>query len=237
MPKASRLNLVGLGLDFPRQATLETLEVLQSSDVIANNLSREGIVEFLSLFCKDVRPVSFRGDDAGHWADHVLKMLAPGKTVTFVTRGHPLVSGHIAGVLVAKAKSAGIECRSYSAISTIDEALCVAQEAIQETSGGLQVYDSRMLMSGAAKLQPGVPAVVYFGVPSGPGCETPVARALDWLAGMLKEQYEPDRAMILHRPEYGDRNTERLAAGKTAARLRELPPGEISSVFLYLAAA
>jgi len=232
---AAALNLAGLGFDFPRQATLETLELLKASDIIANNLSNEGALEFLALFCKDVRPIEFSGDDAGPWADKILAMTAPGKVVTFLTRGHPLNSGHLAEAVIQKAAAAGVEVRSFSAISTIDEALCVAQETIQESARGLQIYDVRLLMTEEVAPQTRIPALIYIGVSSAPGCEAEVSRAIDRLEALART-YPKDHSILVHSPEYGQRRVERVPSRELGAALRRLAPGRLSSVFLYFPA-
>lgn len=230
------LNITGLGLDFPRQVTLETLEVLSRSDVIANNLNAEGVLEFLSLFCKDIRTISFKGERAGAWADEIFSMLEPGKTVTFVTRGHPLVSGHLAVELLQRAKKAGIRVRSYSAISTMDEILSLAQEALGETAWGLQVYDSSLLTAGVVVPQRGAPAVVYLGLSSGRSQADKARQLIMELDAVLSKAYPAEHEVVLYAPPYGERRYEKVRCGGLREALLRLDPRALSSIVLYFPA-
>jgi len=229
------LYVAGLGLDFPRHATLETLGALTESDTVASNLPhRDGLMDFLALFCKDIRTLSYRGLDDEHWADRVLGMLGPGKTVTFLTFGHALVGGNLAHVLIGKAREAGIEVRCLSSISTMDEALSLALLSFGVSITGLHVYDTRLLISGDVALQPKVATVVYFGVSSWEGGEAEVARTVERTVALVARAYPASHEVLLSFPPYRDRRVQRVAVGALGDALRAISEPLIAATVLYI---
>lgn len=213
------LIMSGLGLDFPNQVTLETLAALSSCDLVLNNLADPETMEFLSLFCRDVRAISFDGADPEQWADAVLKTLRPGTRAAFVTRGHPLVSGHLAHRLLTRAKRRGVRVVSYGALSSIDQMLALAQEALGETSWGVQVYDARLLLDGTARLQTGLPAILNLGVPDGPATARRRERSARDLGRHLSALYPKSHRALLFGPRYDLRRLEETKISALGERL------------------
>jgi len=232
----ARLNLVGLGLDYPNQATLEVIDQIANSDVVINNLSGARAAEFLALFAKKLVTISFEGGGPQHWADKVIDTLKKGKTTTFVTRGHPLVSGHLAMVLLRRAKKRGAETRVFGALSTVDQVLALAEEVLGETFWGMQVYDSRLIANRSVKLETGVPALIYLGTMLG---KDPKRALESWTrefcAGM-REFYPLKHKLFMHGPRYDLRRLDPLTLGELPRRLSTVDPRVVSSLILLVPA-
>jgi hypothetical protein len=225
------LILTGLGLDYPRQATLEVLEALRGCDLVLSNLAGVEAMDFLSLFCPKVRSISFEGRKSRSWADKVFSYLKPGLKVALVTRAHPLVSGHLAYRLLKRAKSKGVQVRSYGAISSVDQMLALSQEVLGETFWGLQIYDARLLLSGKLALQDGVPAIIYLGVPDG---QKKTAAFIKELSALLVRRCGGRRRVCLFGPRYEDRRLEVVRAASLRKRLERVDAGMLSSIVLLV---
>lgn len=227
--KKSVLVLAGLGLDAPYQASLETLKVLSECDIIVNNCAGADTMEFLRLFCKDVRAISFEGFEAVRWADQVFKWLKPGLKVAFVTRGHPLVSGHLALELVERARERGVELRCYGALSSVDQMLALTQEILCETYWGLQVFDSQLLLASKVVLQNSVPALIYISMRPD---EKERARKVGELCATLAAAFGAGHEVMLFGPRYDTRELERCRVSALKTRLMSVEPAMLSSLIL-----
>lgn len=225
----AQLILTGLGLDYPRQATLEVLQILSDCDIVVNNLAGAEAMEFLSFFCRDVRTVSFEGEQPQRWADKIFGWIKPGNRVAFVTRGHPLVSGHLALSLLRRARRRGVEVGCYSAISSVDQMLSLTQEVLSETSWGLQVMDSQLLLTGKARPQPGLPLLLYLAsAPNAPGHRRAVAR----LCAAVRESYPDGQRVLLFGPRYDSRKLQELRVAGLEEFLARLERRMYSSTIL-----
>lgn len=228
------LLILGLGLHYPHQATLEALRVLSECDVVYNNLAGAEAMEFLSLFCRDVRTVCYEGEDEDDWADRIFAELKPGTRAAFVTRGHPMVAGHLAQELLDRAAARGVEVKNYPAVSYLDNVLSLAGMATLETFWGLQVYDSRLVVEGRVALQTCLPVVLE----TGGGRQ--LSRA-DWvrkhateLAGKLRSLYPAAHTVYLYGPRYESRRMEPVRLEELEERLRRVDPEMFSSVAILV---
>ena len=157
--------LCGLGVFPPQTATVEVLQAISECDVIFNNLPGIGISEFLGLFCKRRRPVAFRYEqDAVLCGDLILSEVAAGKTVGFVTFGHPLLFGPLSHNVIKVCKSKGIAWKAFGAVSSMDAALAAGGMVMGYSYPGFQVFemtsDSGLKHLERASNQ--LPIVVYF---------------------------------------------------------------------------
>lgn len=231
------LVLAGLGLDYPRQATLEVINELRGCDVVFSNLSGAEATRFLTLFCGDVRTVSYQGErDENRCASKIVSALKPGRRVAFVTRGHPLVSGNLAQTLMRLARRRGASVVSPPAISTIDAILSLSRENFQISSAALQIYDSRLVAEKRAIVQPGMPMILYLGLRRARGMPGKLAGYLNALFGRLSRFYPARHRVFLFGPRYDARVLEPLTLGRLKDRLSGEPPETLSSLILFVPA-
>lgn len=229
-----RLILAGLGLDYPYQATLELLGVLSDCDIIVNNLAGAEAMEFLSVFCRDVRTISFEGRHSRRWADRVLRWLKPGLKVAFVTRGHPLVSGHLAHELIRRSRGEGIDLRCYGAISSVDQILALTGEVLGETFWGMQMVDSQLLNDEGLEYQTGLPLILYLSLPPGEGARAEQLRCVARLESWLKAAYPAGHRLFLFGPRYDLRRLEEARLEELPKRLRGVDERMFSSMILLV---
>lgn len=159
----SRLLICGLGIRPPYTATADVLRAIRDSDFVFNNLSEPEVASLLRLLSVEGRPTMFdiRGADE-RWTRTIFKEIRPGRTVAFVTRGHPLVCGGLAGSLIEESARQGVEYRIFSAVSSMNT---LAVDALPDRLGGFggqQVLDYSSVFSKGFSLDTRVPAVVYF---------------------------------------------------------------------------
>lgn len=230
----STLILAGLGLHYPYQATLEVIKALSGCDTIFSNLAGVHAMEFLSLFCRDVRTISYeRTGEEGFWADKVFSAVKPGRTVAFVTRGHPLVSGHLARELLQRARRKGVRVQSFGALSTMDSLLALSEEILFETHWSLQVFDCRLIADRQVTIQTSVPMIVYLGIYD----PTPkrVKLFIDKLCAELAKRYPAGhKALLCER--YDKRELEPVELRALRERLAKIEPDMFSTAILFLPA-
>jgi hypothetical protein len=234
MKRRAELILAGLGLRYPQQATLEVLSALRRCDVVFSNLQGAESTRFLRLFCADVRTISYQGArDEARWSGKIFAELKGGRRAAFVTRGHPLVSGKLADVLMKRARREGVETIHFPALSTMDTILSMAEEVLSATISAAQVYDSRLVIEESVVLQPRVPAVLYLGIRRGPDLARRLKPYAAALAAKLRRLYPAGHKIYLHGPLYDARTFEPLALSAVEERvLRE--PELVSSLILFL---
>lgn len=234
MKAPPRLLLAGLGLDYPRQATLEVLAALRGCDVVFSNLSGAEAMRFLALFCDDVRTISYQGArDEARWTAKICAELKPGRRVAFVTRGHPLVSGKLAEALLKGARRRRAEVVNFPALSTMDTIVSMAQEHLSATISALQVFDSRLVVEGAVTLDARVPAILYLGLRRGPDLARRLKPYAEALAAQLRRVHSARHRVFLHGPRYDQRALEPLALAALPARLSR-DPDLVSSLILFV---
>lgn len=197
LPKTGnpKLFLCGLGLFPPYTATLEVLHALSRSDVLFNNLPGVEVRELLSSFCGDVRPATYDAKEDEHlWADRIFAELKAGRTVAFVTRGHPLVFGRLACELVHRCRAQGVPLETFGSVSSIDVLLARAGLGLGDHIDGVQAYDFPALEAAKA-LNAEQPTLLNFydGVARGG-----VAR----VRRQLERFYPKDHACWVYGPKY-----------------------------------
>ena len=140
--KSPRLYLCGLGMFPPYTASLEVLHAIGRSDVAFNNVAGPEVRGILAEFCGDVRPASYQAwQDEPKWADKIFVEIEKGRSVAFVTRGHPLVFGGLAVELIRRCKAQGIEHQTFGAVSSIDHLLAYAGKGLGDDFGGITAID------------------------------------------------------------------------------------------------
>ncbi len=140
--KKPRLYMVGLGIFPPYNASLDVLMAISRSDVLFDNVAGPEVRNLISVFCADVRRAAYQAwQDEPKWADAIFKELGKGKTVAFVTRGHPLVFGGLARELVRRCRETGVDFQCLASVSSIDHFLAVTGNNLGEDFGGISVVD------------------------------------------------------------------------------------------------
>lgn len=140
--KKARLYLCGLGIFPPYTASLDVLHSLSRCDVLFNNVAGPEVRQLLGEFCADVRPAAYQAwEDEPKWADAIFAELDKGRTVAFVTRGHPLVFGALAVELLRRCKRQGVAYQSFGSVSSIDHILARTAEGLGDHMAGIQAFD------------------------------------------------------------------------------------------------
>lgn len=140
--KPNRLYLCGLGIFPPYTASLEVVHALSLCDVIFNNVAGPEVRELLAEFCGDIRPASYQAwQDEPKWADRIFAEIDKGRTVGFITRGHPLVFGGLAVELVRRCNAQSLAHQTFGAVSSIDHLLAYAGKGLGDDFGGIQAID------------------------------------------------------------------------------------------------
>jgi tetratricopeptide (TPR) repeat protein len=140
--KKPKLYMVGLGMFPPYNASLDVLMSISRADVCFDNVAGPEVRNLISVFCGDVRRASYQAwQDEPKWADAMFKELDKGKTVAFVTRGHPLVFGGLARELVRRCRAQGIEFVCHASVSSIDHFLAFTGNCLGEDFGGISAID------------------------------------------------------------------------------------------------
>lgn len=140
--KPSKLYLCGLGIFPPYTASLEVIHALSLCDVIFNNVAGPEVRELLAEFCGDIRPASYQAwQDEPKWADRIFAELDKGRTVGFITRGHPLVFGGLAVELVRRCGVQQVDHQTFGAVSSIDHLLAFTGKGLGDDFGGIQAMD------------------------------------------------------------------------------------------------
>lgn len=201
-----RLFICGLGLFPPYTTTLEVLHAIRRSDVVFNNLPGIEVREFLTEFCPRILPaMSDRRHNEKRWVERILQELRRGRSAAFVTRGHPLILGKLARLLIRSCRARGVPYEAFGAVSSIDVLLARTGQALGDDIEGISVLDWPAL-SRARALNTEQPLIVYFY--DGLGAVNRLARALERF-------YPPTHPCWMHGPKYD--------TPPTPLRLSELP--------------
>lgn len=140
--KKPKLYMIGLGMFPPYNASLDVLMAISRSDLVFNNVAGPEVRNLIATFCGDVRRASYQAwQDEPKWANAMFKELEKGKTVGFVTRGHPLVFGGLARELVRRCRAEGVEFECLASVSSIDHFLAVTGTCLGEDVGGISAVD------------------------------------------------------------------------------------------------
>lgn len=160
--KPSKLYLCGLGIFPPYTASLEVIHALSLCDVIFNNVAGPEVRELLAEFCGDIRPASYQAwQDEPKWADRIFKELDKGRTVGFITRGHPLVFGGLAVELVRRCGVQKVDHQTFGAVSSIDHLLAFTGKGLGDDFGGIQAMD-RPAIERARTMNTSLPLLACF---------------------------------------------------------------------------
>lgn len=160
--KASKLYLCGLGIFPPYTASLEVVHALSLCDVIFNNVAGPEVRELLAEFCSDIRPASYQAwQDEPKWADRIFAELDKGRTVGFITRGHPLVFGGLAVELVRRCGVQKVDHQTFGAVSSIDHLLAFTGKGLGDDFGGIQALD-RPAIEAAKTMNTAIPLLACF---------------------------------------------------------------------------
>ncbi len=160
--KPSKLYLCGLGIFPPYTASLEVIHALSLCDVIFNNVAGPEVRELLAEFCGDIRPASYQAwQDEPKWADRIFTELDKGRTVGFITRGHPLVFGGLAVELVRRCGAQKVDHQTFGAVSSIDHLLAFTGKGLGDDFGGIQAMD-RPAIEAAKTMNTALPLLACF---------------------------------------------------------------------------
>ncbi len=160
--KPPMLYLCGLGIFPPYTASLEVLHAISRCDVVFNNVAGAEVRDLLAEFCSDIRPASYQAwQDEPKWANSMFKELDKGRTVGFVTRGHPLIFGGLAVELIRRCKETGMPHETFGAVSSIDHLLAYTGKGLGDDFGGIQAID-RPAVEAAKHLNTSLPLLACF---------------------------------------------------------------------------
>jgi len=221
--KASKLYLCGLGIFPPYTASLEVVHALSLCDVIFNNVAGPEVRELLAEFCGDIRPASYQAwQDEPKWADRIFSELDKGRTVGFITRGHPLVFGGLAVELVRRCGVQKVDHQTFGAVSSIDHLLAFTGKGLGDDFGGIQAMD-RPAIERAKTMNTSLPLLACFYS----GMETPGESA--GFQKTLSRFYPPEHLCWMFGPKY-DSPPAVVAVGALAKDY----PKVHSSLMLYV---
>jgi tetratricopeptide (TPR) repeat protein len=221
--KPSKLYLCGLGIFPPYTASLEVIHALSLCDVIFNNVAGPENRELLAEFCSDIRPASYQAwQDEPKWADRIFAELDKGKTVGFITRGHPLVFGGLAVELVRRCGVLKVDHQTFGAVSSIDHLLAYTGKGLGDDFGGIQAMDRPAILR-AASMNTSVPLLACFYS----GMETKAETAE--FQKSLRRFYPADHLCWMFGPKY-----DSTPAVVSIGALAKTYPKVHSSLMLYV---
>ncbi len=138
----AKLYLCGLGIFPPYTASLSVLHAIGGCDVVFNNVAGPETRALLGEFCGEVRPASYQAwQDEPKWADKIFVELDKGRSVGFVTRGHPLVFGGLAVELIRRCKAQEVAHECFASVSSIDHLLAFTGKGLGDDFGGITAID------------------------------------------------------------------------------------------------
>ncbi len=159
----AKFYVLGLGVDAVHHATVEVLQAMSScSRLFICGSSREQ-ERFVLRFCPKGALVSWPASGAERALEaRIVKELSSGKDVGLATPGHPFYWSALAGRIIHKIKSLGIEWQTFGSISPMGLAISAAGITLGTDIYGLQSFDGAALARREAVLNPEWPLVVYF---------------------------------------------------------------------------
>jgi hypothetical protein len=223
-----KVYLCGLGVYPPQTATVEVLRGISECDVIFNNLPGLGMSEFLGLFCANRRPVAFRYEqDAKLCADLVLSEVKPGRTVGFVTFGHPLLFGPLSHEIIQRCAKEGIPCKAFGAVSSMDAVLAASGQVLGYSYGGFQMFETtgKGILQEIPSANPRLPIVVYFAEGLGEA-------GLKTLIEMLGKLFSPTHKVLLYGPKHELWETHQ--EGTTLRELADMSHHKLAQGILFV---
>lgn len=199
----ARVLILGAGMFYPYQASLETLRALKDADVVFSNLAGSESMEFLRLFCDDVRTVSFEGREVERWVAKMLAPAAPGRTIAFITRGHPFLAGPLARTLQVTAAAAGHEIVCLGAISSFDTMLALAADFPPGIGGGVHYYEAQAVVDGTCLIDAQMTSILSL-----PSEGRTRRRDNAVFCDLLRAAYPEDHVVHAYGPRYETRSLE-----------------------------
>lgn len=189
----ARLLICGLGGAPPYTASLGALRMAASCDFVFNNLSEPEIAGLLRLLAPEGEPTMFdiRGADR-RWTRTIFRRVKPGRTVGFITRGHPQVCGGLAASLMQECARVGADFSILPAVSSMDALTLRAMRGGE--AWGQQVVDWSVFYDDAFRLDPRLPLVLYFNA----AAQAVTAEEYARFCAKLEAAYGPEREAWLY---------------------------------------
>lgn len=191
--REKRLLIAGLGGAPPYTATLGALRFVAACDRAFNNLSEPEIAALIAALAEESEPTMFdaRGADR-RWTRTIFRRVRPGRTVGFITRGHPLVCGGLAAQLMVECGRVGASWDILPAVSSMD-ALAVRAAPGKEL-WSQQVFDWSAAYDDGFRLETRSPAVMYFNA----AVQTVTAEQFALFCAKLEAVYSPDHEALFY---------------------------------------
>lgn len=222
--RGPRLYLCGLGLFPPYTPSLQVLTALARCEALVNNVSGGETRELLAALGGKVTPATYdnQGDEK-LWTARILGELRRGRSVAFVTRGHPLVFGGLGAMLLAEARAAAIPCETLASLSSIDALLASMSRLFGLDVDGVQAREDREIAR-RPRFDLARPQLVFFyGALSG--------GAVPRFASVLRRAYPKDHPCWMFGPKY-DTSPAVFPLSELPRRFSEIHP----SLILYVPA-
>jgi hypothetical protein len=144
------LYLMGAGVSYPEQLTLESIEIMSSCTRICSNLPQSSLDRFpahLRSKCQSLWPLyqeeRKRADNYEDVAQAVIEATAATPPVAWLTSGHPLIFDSVSQYLLEAGRLRGWNIRVVPAISCIDTILA---EVGYDPANGMVVYEASGLV-------------------------------------------------------------------------------------------
>lgn|GEM_PF-2648403 len=184
-----RLLITGLGGSPPYASTLGALRSAAASDFAFNNLSEPEIAPLIGLLAAEVEPTMFdvRGADR-RWTKTIFDRIEPGRTVSFITRGHPQVCGGLAGSLIQECGQTSTSWDLLPAVSSMDTLGLRLERG--RALWGQQVIDWSTVYDDRFRVEVRLPLVLYFNAAAQVVTAQEYARFCDKLAAVYGEDGE-----------------------------------------------
>lgn len=152
---AEGVRLCGLGVYPPEDVTLETLQVLDSCDVVFTDLIEDGMLEWLRGYFPGMR----RTADAAE----VVAAACSRASVGLAVWGHPQYTSTLARGVRRLCLKRSVPCRVFASNSPIGVAMAASVDFMGGAQGceGVQAYDLDVLLDSPDGLKAQLPLVVY----------------------------------------------------------------------------
>ena len=235
MADAGALSICGFGLD-PEQVTLETIEALESAEIVFTDALDAPSWRSFERFCGELRDLNaavsgLKGRAATERKTAlVMEALTSGRRAVVLNYGHATFLSSLAEELIAACRKQEIPCRVFGAVSSLGGVFSAVEFA--GLWSGLHLYDAdnfRGLIRDA-RLDPTVPtAIVKIGYLLKPE----QAGRLPLLIKTLKKAYPPGhRGILVECPWLG--NPEGRKVETSLERLGDAirDPNEFLSLFI-----
>ncbi|MDE2491168.1 MAG: hypothetical protein KGM24_09985 [Elusimicrobia bacterium] len=163
-PRGGTLRLISLGVDPPRNVTLDALEAVRDCDVLFVNIASDLIMDLLAVFCRgEVRPINFVNEETRERsARRILAAAEPGKIVGYATYGHVMMLGPLTILLLRLCRRQKLSVQAYAGVTIIGRLLADAGVVLGDGFDGFQLYAARGLAAQGAPLNPRAALAVYL---------------------------------------------------------------------------